>query len=295
MCAPLLIFGGVGILWAMGVIDPMRLMGLSAQKGHAGLVAVPVSAQTVPAYAQMTRDHLWNAKAGDLSVVYLQPKQVSSEMIRDVGQIVGRVLRQEKPAGYIFTANDFYPKGTRPGLVAGIPLGKRAIRVDAERVFGLQGLHQGDHFDLVSATPLDGGRPGAAPVVGDASQLGNGRKQAFVVPLVQNGLIVEAIAARSLPTTSSSLMRGTITGSKPVQEVVIAVDPDEGVRLTEALAVNAQILCFPRSGRPGEDASQTLPSLTPRVPVASPKTGGVAMIETINGTKRDKIATPTQR
>lgn len=300
------IVAGVGTLWATGVINPATLLGRPQQDSRAGMVAVPVSARAIPAYEQLTRDHLWNPKQGELSVIYLRPKQVAPEMIRDLGQIIGRVLRYEKPPGYVFTENDFFPKGTRPGLVAGIPPGKRALRVDAERVFGLQGLHQGDHFDLLSAIPLDPGRGNMSQGTGIYAQqmemearLGNWQKQATVMPLVQNGLIVQAVSIRTTPTTSSSLMRGTVNGSKPVQEVVIAVDPDEVVRLTEALAVSAQILCLPRSGRPGDDESVTVPALAPKSPFsggnAGPAAASMTMIETINGSKRQMIAAPGQR
>jgi Flp pilus assembly protein CpaB len=279
------VLAGIGVLWATGVINPREMLGLSSPPPRAGMVPVPISARAIPAYTQVTRDHIWNPQMGELSVVYLHPSQIGPTMIRNIGELVGRVLKYEKPAGYVFTNDDFYPKGTRPGLVAGIPPGKRAIRVDAERVFGLQGLSQGDHFDLVSAVPVENDRSGVGS-----------RKQASVLPLVQNGLVVQAVSVRSLPTTSSSVIRGTVNGSKPVQEVVIAVDPSEGVRLTEALAVDARILCLPRSGRPGEDAASVMPVLAPRAPApTAPAAPALVTIETINGKKRDRVQAATQK
>ena len=49
-------------------------------------------------------------------------------VISDFSQITGRVVDHEKPPRYPFTELDFLPKGTRPGLVAVIPPGKRNHR-----------------------------------------------------------------------------------------------------------------------------------------------------------------------
>ena len=58
-------------------------------------------------------------------------------MLVNVSDVIGRVLEHEKTPGYVFTEADFLPKGTREGIVAGIPAGKRAIRLSADRVDGL--------------------------------------------------------------------------------------------------------------------------------------------------------------
>jgi Flp pilus assembly protein CpaB len=300
------VFAGIFLLWTTGTVDFKGLFVKKPENRTAGLVAVPVSGMKVPAYAQVTRDHLWDRQAGQISVIYLRPQEVSADMMRDLGQILGRVVRREKPAGYLFTEEDFFPKGTRPGIVAGIPPGKRALRVDAERVFGLQGLQQGDRFDLVSAIPLDSGRAAVSSGGGLYAKqmemqatLNNWNKQATVTPLVSNGLVVEPVLPRNTVVTNSSLVGGQTMGSKPVMEVIIAIDPAEVVRLTEALAINAQIHCLPRSGRPEDDPAVSVPSHAPRSPFGNretgPGNGPMTTIETINGTNRQLIAAPEQR
>jgi Flp pilus assembly protein CpaB len=293
------IFLGFGALWATGIVDPKRLFAGEPEPSRSGLVAVPISAVAISAYSQLVREHFWNSQLGEMSFIYLPPNQVSPNMIRDFGQLLGRVLRREKPAGYVFTEDDFFAPGTRPGIVAGIPAGKRAMRVDSERVFGLQGLERGDRFDLLSVIALEDGAISVSSVEGSSdprtespTNLRNGKKQATVTPIVQNGLVIEPVGVRNLPTTSTSIIRGQQTSTKPVLEAVIAVAPEEVVRLVEALAVNAQLHCLPRSGRPDDDPMVNIPSLIPRTPSAPPRSGpprGQAkQIEMINGTQRQR-------
>jgi hypothetical protein len=173
------------------------------------------------------------------------------------------------------------------------------MRVDSERVFGLQGLERGDRFDLLSVIALEDGAISVSSVEGSSdprtespTNLRNGKKQATVTPIVQNGLVIEPVGVRNLPTTSTSIIRGQQTSTKPVLEAVIAVAPEEVVRLVEALAVNAQLHCLPRSGRPDDDPMVNIPSLIPRTPSAPPRSGpprGQAkQIEMINGTQRQR-------
>lgn len=297
---------GLVALWSSGLIDLGRLgWGKSlGQPSRAGLVAIPVSATAVPAYTRMNRDHLWNPTLGELSLIYLRPEQVSPEMIQEISRITGRVLDHDKPAGYVFTEADFLPKGTRPGLVAGIPPGKRALRVDAEKVYGLQGLRRGDRFDLVSTIALDAIRSGSnfggggvyAPQMELQSKMMNWQKQATVSVVVQNGVVVEPMTLRNVPLTSGTLTQGMVTRTKPVQEVVIAVDPREVAHLTEAMAVDARISCVPRSGRPEDPPALVTPPSTPRSPFATGTgPGPLTTIESITGTKREMIAAPKQR
>ena len=296
-------------LWGTGVLRP-ETFGYGEKKApsRAGLIAVPTSAGPIPAYTKLTRDHLWNPKVGEFAFIYLPPASVSPEMIRDIGKIVGRVMDHDKPAGYVFTEADFLPKGTRPGLVAGIPPGKRAIRVDAEKVYGLQGLQRGDRFDLVSTVALDAKGSGAGMGAGGGvyaqqmelqARLSNWQKQATVSVVVLNGVVVEPVGIRNIPTTSNSLTQGAVTRTKPVQEVVIAIAPNEVAHLTEALAVDARIVCVPRSVQPEEEPSVAPAPSRPRSPYAGggdgAGTGQMTTIETINGTKRELVAAPGQR
>ena len=250
----LLGLGILGILALSGKLD-LASLGLMSRVSHEGMVAVPTSARPIDAYTKITRDHVWDGRSGNISVVYVPQDQVTPQMMTHLSDILGRVLKKDKAAGYVFTQNDFLPQGARHGLVAGIPPGKRAMRVKADKVEGLFGLHRGDRFDLVATLPIDVRNAEKALTLGGPygkqlslnAELSNWHEQATVRILVQNGVLVEPMVTRQIPVYVSSLTRGAITRNRPVQEIVIAVDPEEVAPLTEALAVGATISCVPRS------------------------------------------------
>ena len=126
----------VGGLWAAGVDLPF----LKSEPDYTGMVAVPITTRTIPAYTRVTRDYLLIPEKGIPKYMYLPPEMAKQlGVITNFSQITGRVLDHEKPPGYPFTEKDFLPKGTRPGLVAAIPAGKRAMTVEATKI---QGIHR---------------------------------------------------------------------------------------------------------------------------------------------------------
>jgi Flp pilus assembly protein CpaB len=281
------------------------------------MVAVPIAAMRIPNYTKISRDHLWDATNQRFAVVYVPPEAVAKDMLVNRSDILGRVLNHEKQAGYVFTEADFFEKGTREGIVAGVPPGKRAIRVEASKVEGLYGLQPGDRFDLVASLAIDASRGSGAGSfnIGGAygqqlalqARLSNWQKQATVRVLVQNGMLVEPMTTRQIPFFSNTLTQGGITRMRPIQEIVIAVDPDEVVKLTEAMAVEAKISTVPRSGRPGDPVDSVTPDLQPVNPFTGPGFGltnasdpagsssaqaPFAMVETIIGGKRELTAVP---
>jgi Flp pilus assembly protein CpaB len=298
----------LGLMMGLGLLDLSRFR--SNERSTAGLVAVPTPARTIAAYTRVRRDHLWDPKGQRLTVVYLPPKAVTSEMIVNLADVIGRVLDHDKTPGYVFTESDFLPKGTREGFVAGIPAGKRAIRIAAERVEGLYGLHSGDRFDLLATMPIDASRSSGlnfSGVYGQQmalqAQLSNWQKQATVRVIVQNGTIVEPMATRGVPTYQSSLTEGGASRVRPVQEAVLAINPEEVALLTEAMAVEAKITTIPRSGRPDDPVDSRTPDLRPVSPFTAPGAGdpdapnGEAafnFVETILGQKRALAAVPKQ-
>jgi Flp pilus assembly protein CpaB len=301
----------LAVLWATGVISKATF-GLAAPVvSTRGLVAVPVAPRGVPAYTRLSRDHFWDPVKQQLTVTYLPPRSVTPDMLTKWTEIWGRVLNHEKPAGYVFTEADFLPKGTRPGLVAGIPEGKRAIRVQADKVDGLYGLEPGDRFDLVATLPIDAkgraqnfGFAGAyAQQLALQAQLTNWQKQATVRVMVQNGVVVEPLTTRQVPVFASSLTQAAVTRMRPIQEVVIAIAPNEVAKLTEAMAVDAKISAVPRSGRPDDPKNSVTPNLSPVSPFTAPGLGvggsdsssnGLAMVEAISGSKRELTAVVTK-
>jgi Flp pilus assembly protein CpaB len=291
----------VVLLAVLGVIDLSRLR--SNEPSTAGLIAVPTSAVQIPAHTRIRRNHLWDRANARISVVYLPPRAVTKEMLLNITQIIGRVLDSEKEPGYVFTDADFLPRGTREGLVAGIPAGKRAIRVSADRVDGLYGLNAGDRFDIVATMPIDAADGGrslnfSGPYSGEIAletQLSNWEKQATVRVIVQNAVIVEPMVARGVPVTTTSA-QAAAARARAVQEAVIAVSPTEVALLTEAMAVDARLSSIPRSGRPEDPVNSKTPDLRPFSPFAAPggdnRTNAFSTVETIMGPKRAVTAVP---
>ena len=310
----------LAVLWKTDIVNPMRWLGRPKGPDYRGLVAIPVGAVPIPAFTRVTRDHLWNPTKGSFALIYLRPDQVTPDMFRNLNSVIGRVVNHDKPPNYVFTEADFEPKGTRPGLVAGIPPGKRAMRIPVDRIPGLVELQPGDRFDLVATAPIEAG--GGAAGMGSGiyarqmdlqARLTNWQKQATVHVVVQNGDIVEPMRTRQVPIASNTMTNGLVVRTKPVQEVVIAVLPSEVARLTEAMAVNEDVECVPRSGQPDDPHDSVTPDSMPLSPfggrvtiptaranggsvgAGGPFNQGFTMVETINGTKRDIVGAPVKR
>jgi Flp pilus assembly protein CpaB len=299
----------VGTLMALGMLDMSRFT--SSEPSTEGLVAIPTPAMQIPAYARVRRDHLWDRANNRLAVIYLPPRAVTKEMLVNISDVLGRVLDHQKDPGYVFTESDFLPRGTREGIVAGIPAGKRAIRISADRVEGLYGLNAGDRFDLLATMPINASRGGAqsfnfagpySQELALQAQLSNWDKQATVRVIVQNAVIVEPMTTRGVPTYQTTLTDGAATRTRPVQEAVIAIDPGEVAPLTEAMAVEARLTTIPRSGRPDDPIDSRTPDRRPISPfaTASGDEGAVSsddsesfrVVETIMGQRRSLTAVP---
>jgi len=106
-----------------------------------------------------------------------------------------------------------------------------------------------------------------------------------------------------VPTTSTSLTRGTTTRTLPVQEMVIALEPDEVAPFMEALSVEAQITCLARSGRPDDPVDSLTPSSEPDLMLWGtglaaggnslvPSAGSMAVIESISDRERTLVPVP---
>lgn len=256
----------------------------AAEPSREGMVAVPMSGSAIPAYAKVNRDHLANLQTRQLNVMWLPKESISPDVLLNVSQIIGRVMDHEKPAGYAFTESDFMPKGTRAGLVAGIPPGKRSLTIEATRLDGVFGLRPGDHIDLLATTPIDQGR-GPANRKGTTMaqvQAASLQGRATVRPLAQDAVIVSPVTTRTKPVSSSSLMNGAKTTAVPVQEIVLAVTPEEVPLISEALATDVAITCVARSGRPDDPGPATI------TPGSNPLST-IKVIETMSGNRRDTV------
>ena len=211
-----------------------------------GMVRVLMAARPIPAYSRVSRDDLFDPARRVFAYVDLEEEFVEeNEVLRGTSAIVGRVLKRNKRSGFVFTEDDFLPKGTRPGLVGGIPAGMRAMRIDVGVVEGIIGLQTGDRFDIVAASKPEAKaeRADTAPVgleltglyskqarsTGTSSSASAAaRPGSRVEVVVSNGVVIYPLDTRLVPTSSNGLMTGQVTGTRPVQEMVIAV-PTESV------------------------------------------------------------------
>jgi len=272
-----------------------------------GEVLVPLSAVEIPAFTKLTRDHFINPGEFELAKQFLPEESVEElELMTDLGALIGRVLARPKATGYAFRETDFLPEGTRPGLVGGIPAGMRGLRIDAESVQGIAGLSSGDRFDILAAqelptqtTPPSLAFSGVFAPQAEAAVVGRARR-ATVQVLVQGGVVVEPLTIRQVPISSASLTRGLTVRTKPVQELVVAIRPEEVAPLMEALALEARLTCSPRSGHPDDPLDSLTPALAPRNNMMSwpgldngnTKTTGLVLIDRIDGNERKFVPLP---
>jgi Flp pilus assembly protein CpaB len=286
-----MLIGGIGMLgtlWATGHIELPFLARTTNQ--HEGKVQVLLSGSPIPAYTKVTRDHLINPKTQLAASFWLAKEQVPPGTLLDLGEIAGRVLKNDKAAGFAFTEDDFFPKGTRPGLTAGIPIGKRSMTLEADKIRGVAGLKAGDRFDIIASLTLDQKNRinTPRPLGAGANYVSNSTtapKEARVRLVVDNGAVVQPIYVRAVPTTSHSLTSGAQTTTKPIQEVVLAVAPDEVPMLTEAIALGAELTAVARSGQPGDDQTTRISTEVQEAPKAT-------VIETIQGRRREQVSVP---
>lgn len=263
-----LFVSGVGtVLWAAGVFESQN-----KQPSREGMLAFPVPSQPIPAYTAISRGLLEHPQSRELSVIWLKPENTSPAMIRDYSQLVGRVVARDKTPGFVFTEADLLPKGTRPGLTAGIPAGKRSLTVAVEQVAGLENLRRGDRFDLFAALPprepsrTESGIEVARLLGGikpPDTRGGQLSRQTGVKLLVSDGMMV---ALTHGTQTSTQGMQGLTVPpaarNAKVQktEATLAIDPSEVEPLTEALSLDVKVYCVAHSGQPGHTIPEA-PSL----------------------------------
>lgn len=314
------VLGTGGGLWATGLVQLPAGPALPPDarplpRAPQGTVEVLISPQEIPAYTQLDRDLLFDTRSmRPRAVTYLPPEAIKPDMLVSLDKLVGRVLRRDKGAQYVFTESDLFPAGTRPGLVAGIPPGKVALRLEAEQLRGLYGLHTGDRFDVVATQAVDATAQQLPGMSLDPSALMAPweKQQARVRTVVDGAVVVRPVHARQRPGagsqftgTASTIDQVTNPASTrgrptpPVLEAVVAVAPEEVGALTEALALDAELMVLVRSGRSDDTAGERgKADRTPQLPFGQGADGGRApfsVVETIQGGQRQWTAVPNAK
>lgn len=292
-CAVLavLVAGGViATLYQLGVLQFAR-PATNVEPNREGKIPVLMAGQSIPAYTRVTRDHLVNPETKEAANFWLVPEQIPPGVLRNLSEIAGRVLKHDKKAGFFFTEDDFLPVGTRPGLVAGIPAGKRSITLDAGSIQGVAGLRAGDRFDIIATVPASK-RPASSRSHGLVSSTRTappGDSRPHVQVVVEDGAVVMPVYVRGVPTTSHGFS-GQQTSNKPIQEIVLAIAPNEVSKLTAMFAQDATLTAVARSGLPTDDQESRISIDRETEHEAEPQT-----IELIKGSKRDQFVYPAER
>ncbi len=272
----LVLLAGTGVLvgmWATGILELPG--GHQGQQVPEGTIPVPMSSRVIPRYTMVEREHLMDLRTGDWTVQFLPPEQVPEGVLTHISQVRGRVTAAEKPSGFFFVEADFLPHGTRPGISAGVPEGKRALTLEASRLRGVRSLSAGDRIDLLASIPLEllpyfGGMESGWRAENALSAAASGReKRAETRMLAGDAVVVEPVTTREVPIASGSLTEGTITRMVPVQEIVIAVDRADVALVSEAMDQQLSITAIAHSGRPAGDAAEPLEEGLVLVPVAA--------------------------
>ena len=307
----------IGILIWAGVVDSETLLRFGAPEdeekvalGREGKVPVPLAAVAIEPYTKVSREHLINPKTGEPAVIYMDKDSLPENFCVEPGDILNRVLKGRKRAGYVFVKTDFFEKGTREGITAGIPIGKRSMRVSTrDDIKGLFELQPGDHFDLIASIPLEKKTSSSKPhsLSGPLAERLSSQKPQARLPeirsrtIVKRGRVVTPVQTRVEPTASRSLTQGQITKNIPIQEMVIAIDASEALELSQVLAIDTAIVrCLSRSGRVDPDAvEKEIPSSS--VDGSQGLFGDVeeevedlevSYIEVMDGSERRTIAVP---
>ena len=274
---------GLTVAWLMGYFDSTP-RAQARPVDRTGQLAFPALSRSVSAYEAISRDHLINPQTGQLNVVWL-PEATADVASRDLGDLMGRVLKRDKQAGMVLTESDFLEKGTRPGLVAGIPAGKFAMSIPASGIPGLQQLRGGDRFDLMVSLPkranddlLSNSEPAAlfGGIKPPSLRVGQLSRQHGVKHLITNGMLINLFSGSGRSTngpsglTSSPSSRSRSSTPNTVF-AELAVDPEEIGPLTEAISLGTSMTCVLRSGQPGGDVDDAM-SIEGMVPVITTAT-----------------------
>jgi len=279
-----LLVGILGTILVLGFLGIVPIFGRKANQGPVagpGQKLVPVSVASIPAYSQVSREHVFNTRTMTFMEVPVTVSEMPDDTIYDRSKIIGRVLARSKKPFTSFQEDDFLPEGTAAGISGAIEPGKRAIVVEADRIQGVQGLNQGDHFDLLMALPGGARVQEITNIVSPNSPPRQGTADTVLV--VNNGQVISGVTERKEEYKKQEGVVGATTyKERTIREISLAVAPNEVVMLTKALAGGQQLIAVVRSGRPGAATTDTdiqipiasnviqAPTAAP-APVATPK------------------------
>ena len=302
---------GDGVVFAFGKEEQNEASAnvRTLPEGTVGVFACP---RKLPAFTKITRDHLLTADGFHTVPVVESAIEANGLFATDVDglkRLLGRVLRREKPVNFAFSEGDFLPVGTKAGPSAGIPPGMRGVWIDVATVPGLASASAGDRIDLVAASqaadrpPADPGLLGnvADPVMRARVQMlatqprTGGDTRSWVV--ARHALVVQSMR----PRPSSVAPKPAAANSKGVEEVFVAMQPQEVAKFSQAMAEGATLVVAPRSGQPENEAVDEIEDVVPPDPSAalrellvgsSGTPASLGVVEVIRGESRASVTVP---
>lgn len=179
-------------------------------------------------------------------------------------EIIGRVVASDKSPNFAFKEESFLPKGTRPGLAAGIPVGMNAITIETSKISGLHGLKRADKVDLIAAVPREAWSDFDPPSSRTSSRMAfvsklrpDERKQTTAPRVVAEGVVVvRPVFQRAKAETSSTLTQGKRVQAIPVEETVLAIQPDDVAWVELAMQRDYPLMAVAQTSRPVEPESE---------------------------------------
>ena len=299
---------GDGLVFAFGKPESPQVVQPAGTP--AGTVAVLACPRVLPAFTKITREHLLTDEGLHTVPVVepaIEPNGLFLADVVGVQRLLGRVLKREKPVNFAFSENDFLPPGTRAGTTAGIPPGKRGVWLDLDLVQGLSDVQPGDYVDLVAAKTMDAPPPPDLRVMENLSDpILRARLQRAAVmrkPATQaRSWVIARQALIVTPVRRREINTGEVSRAKPpkiVEEVFVAMAPEEVSNFSQALAQQVALVAAPRSGQPETEETE-IQDVTPPDPSADLRRlllGGddepiVNIIEVIRGNERQTVTVP---
>jgi Flp pilus assembly protein CpaB len=207
-----------------------------------GMVRVPVSCRAIPAHFRIAHSDLVDPRTREQRYIHLPQTGLEQRgVILEPTELLGRVLREDKPAGEIFLREELSPLGTPEGLAGALPEGRRSFTLSAAQLEGAALLRRGDRIDIMASISLQ-----LPQSVRTFQSLNSGRRQIRVI--VQDALV---LAPAGAPETIAA------GGGEAKREIILGIQPAEVPILEQALNLNSGLRAIFRSRQDSEPAQAT--------------------------------------
>jgi len=244
----LLVFVGVGIVAASVYLlngsqwpwNKTSQATAKVEQDRVGKRPYPRAARTITAFTAITVEHLLESQTNQPLTVWLKPEEAKAAGLLETKDILGRVVKGEKRAGYGFTEGDFLPKGSPASRTAAIPPGMHGVSISAGQIPTLRGLKANDRFVLIAAAD-----PYAGPMAPKGSNIAPGvlaraaedkAFRAMTRRIVEGGLVIQR-----MPDSKNSNVK---------DEAFVAVPDSQYDELLSALNNGIEITAMAESTNP---------------------------------------------